>query len=308
MIRRIDHQTQQSTNQQPPIMLSNLSSSTKPTGFSSLPAELRNQIYSLALNDSPPIRITNSTNDTTDLALLQASPQIRSEAGPMCWSRGTFQFELTAQDILLNAPFASRWLSAFGTHRIRYIKELTISHADRFSVTLGHEMLANRKPALVLKQLTMAGADDAGNLPGSASRPLNLTEIRASISSALTAMYCDADLDLDLASYTEHNLVSGLAQFLHFIDQPYTSSLHPKYESALQFITGGTRFYEMWLGGKSFCYGIESEVRTEEARVAWESSTLEIDPDPVTLRDVRIVGSTEKWHGCAPMKGQWWTE
>ncbi|KAK0256653.1 hypothetical protein LTR91_003951 [Friedmanniomyces endolithicus] len=282
------------------------SSSTKPTGFSNLPAELRNQIYSLALHDSPPIRITNSTNDITDLALLQASPQICSEAGPMRWSRSTFHFDLTTQDILLNAPFASRWLSAFGTHRIRYVKELTISHADRFSVTLGHEMMANHKPALVLKKLTMASADDAGNLPGSVSRPLNLAEVRASISSALTAMYADADLDL--ASYTEHNLVSGLAQFLHFVDRPFAASLDQNYESALQFITGGTRFYEMWLGGKFFCHDIESEVRTEEVRVAWESSTLPVDPDPVTLRDVRVVGSTEKWHGCAPMKGQWWTE
>jgi len=119
-------------------------------------------------------------------------------------------------------------------------------------------------------------------------------------------MYCDADLDL--AFYTEHNLVSGLAQFLHFVDHPYTSSLSAKYESALQFITGGTRFYEMWLGGKFFCHDIRSEVRTEEARVAWESSELPVDPDPVTLEDVRIVGSAEKWHGCAPMKGQWWTE
>ncbi|KAK1085746.1 hypothetical protein LTR33_001921 [Friedmanniomyces endolithicus] len=287
-------------------MSSNPSSSTKPTGFSSLPAELRNKIYTLALHDSPPIHITSSTNDITDLALLQASPQTRSEAGPMRWSHSSFHFDLTTQDILLNAPFASRWLSAFGTHRIRYIKELTISHADRFSVTLGHEMMANRKPALVLKQLTMTGADDAGNLPGSASRPLNLAEVRASISSALTAMYCDADLDL--AFYTEHNLVSGLAQFLHFVDHPYTSSLSAKYESALQFITGGTRFYEMWLGGKFFCHDIRSEVRTEEARVAWESSELPVDPDPVTLADVRIVGSAEKWHGCAPMKGQWWTE
>ncbi|TKA61989.1 hypothetical protein B0A55_09988 [Friedmanniomyces simplex] len=171
-------------------------------------------------------------------------------------------------------------------------------------------MLATGHPALVLKNLTIA-KDQPWNRPGipvwsGSETPHDLTPIRASIASALEAMY--SSTSLDLASYTEHNLVPGLAQFLLSTSPAFRWRFDPDCASALQFITGATKFYEVWLNGRFMAYDARSEVQAERERVAWEGSEAEVDLEPVVLADVRVVGSTEKWHGCGLRMGQFWTE
>ncbi|KAF2831490.1 hypothetical protein CC86DRAFT_402011 [Ophiobolus disseminans] len=65
-----------------------------------LPAELRNRIYELALNQGniqlfPGIQADSRPEDKPELALLRTCRQILSEASPIFYSINTFEFEFT---------------------------------------------------------------------------------------------------------------------------------------------------------------------------------------------------------------------
>ncbi|KAK3072385.1 hypothetical protein LTR53_006926 [Teratosphaeriaceae sp. CCFEE 6253] len=218
---------------------------TRPTGFFDLPAELRNIIYDHALKDSTVLRPVNGIDQLASLPLLAADPRIRAEAEQMHFMSSSFHFELGEDDIHEGSPAASRWLynlahTDAGGFGVRHLRSLTISHGTRFSLTLGHERVDGR-PTLRVKDLTMTALlpwEQEGVPVDPDSH--NVGRARRSIHRALKKMYLDPQLDL--GSYSEHNLIGGLAQFLIHVSGLFRWNFDNGYEGALEFVTGGARW------------------------------------------------------------------
>ncbi|KAK4950371.1 hypothetical protein LTR10_011352 [Elasticomyces elasticus] len=229
---------------------------TTPTGFFSLPAEIRNVIYAHVLEDGPSIHITGDANHTPSIPLLEAHPLIASEAGPMQLSHRTFHFDFDeADDSYDGAQELSKWLLTLGPSGLRTLNRVTISHADRFTLTL-HRETVNDKSTFIIENLTMATDKPwvYPNRPFATFRlpsqhpltaPYDDRFIRASINQAISSVYLDDESDIK--SSCEHNLVNGLARFLLHCDNTRCWDFHTQAATALQFVTGETMFMKRYI-------------------------------------------------------------
>ncbi|KAK3644977.1 hypothetical protein LTR56_009364 [Elasticomyces elasticus] len=267
-------------------------STTTPTGFFSLPAELRNVVYAHVLEDGPSIHITGDANHTPSIPLLEAHPLIASEAGPMQLEHCPFRFDLSADDIYRGAQDASRWLVTLGSSAVRNLNRLIISHTDRFTLTLRREVV-DGKPTFVVDDLSMA-ADlkrpwvyrltrngprvHAGHYPQTASHDDQF--IRASINQALHDLYLNNEVDL--GSYYGHNLIGGLAQFLLHCDGSTCWDYDPQSKSAMHFIVEETRFMRRYVwrnacgGPEAVCAGVVAVNRQHEERFGQQVQALPV--------------------------------
>ncbi|KAK5701730.1 hypothetical protein LTR97_004548 [Elasticomyces elasticus] len=216
-----------------------MTENTKTASFFSLPAELRNRIYELALVPTGGVFPTLDFGGKPSIALLSIPP-IRREAEPMYWRQNSFCFNFTDQDVLDNAPEASAWMVAVGRN-ISSLGYLVITCRNRFELVLCHTEM-NGKPALRVSHLYMTESW----LNTYFGPPANdhISHITSSINYALRQLFADPDnLGIDLAAYYAHNLVGGLSQFLFHVQQKSTREFDPVTASALQFITGSTKYY-----------------------------------------------------------------
>ena len=96
-----------------------------------LPAELRNEIWQLALVRDEPIRIFHpGMGARLEPALLATCKQIRNEAQDMLYSENTFEGHCSIEAIrsLPNKPTSLlRWLGKIGDKRARMIKRLVVT-------------------------------------------------------------------------------------------------------------------------------------------------------------------------------------
>ncbi|KAK3648368.1 hypothetical protein LTR56_007485 [Elasticomyces elasticus] len=246
-----------------------MTENTKTASFFSLPAELRNRIYELALVPAGGVFPTIDFGGKPSLALL-AIPPIRREAEPMYWRQNSFCFNFDDQDVLNNAPEASAWMVAVGRN-ISSLGYLVITCRNRFELVLCHTEM-NGKPALMVSHLSMT--ENWLNTYFGPPANDHISHITSSINYALRQLFADPDnLGVDLAAYYAHNLVGGLSQFLFHVQQKSTREFDPVTANAMQFITGCTKYCQKGSAGASV--DLVSERSAEIVRRSMESMSVD---------------------------------
>jgi hypothetical protein len=95
-----------------------VSVSSGKTSFLSLPAELRNEIYAVALDERGPIRIRTTLPYLLEPALLATNRQVRSEAVGIWYGENVFEIDGSSP--------AVRFLRAATDEKLRALRSLHI--------------------------------------------------------------------------------------------------------------------------------------------------------------------------------------
>lgn len=98
-----------------------------------LPAELRNEIYSLALVQDTRIMVSTSLPYLKEPALLAVNRQMRSETLPVWYSENVFQINGSSPSV--------KFLRSLGSERLQLLKTLRISTGEQLRMDYAEERI-----------------------------------------------------------------------------------------------------------------------------------------------------------------------